>query len=84
VTIEITSSGYSPKVISVKKGLPVTLRIVNKESYTCASAFRIPTLGFGVNLQPGQEKTLTFTPKEAGKIPFACSMGMYRGVIEVI
>jgi plastocyanin domain-containing protein len=84
IVIEITPQGYSPNYIRVKKGSPVTIKVVNRETYSCASAFRIPSLGFSANLQPGQEKTITFTPSEVGRIPFSCSMGMYRGVIEVL
>ncbi len=84
IVIEITSYGYNPNHIKVKKGSAVTLKIVNKDAYTCASAFRIPSLNVSLNLMPSQEQIIRFTPKSAGKIPFSCSMGMYRGVIEVI
>lgn len=82
--INVTASGYSPNLIRVKKGEPVTLTLVGKDAYSCASAFRIPSLGISKNLQPNESYTFTFTPKEAGKIAFTCSMGMYNGVIEVI
>ncbi|OGF99988.1 hypothetical protein A2Y99_01550 [Candidatus Gottesmanbacteria bacterium RBG_13_37_7] len=84
VTIEITSQGYFPNYIKVKKGSPVTLKLINKNTYSCASAFRIPSLGISENIQPNQEKTIIFTPQKSGEIPFSCSMGMYRGVIEVL
>ncbi len=84
VVIEIMSQGYSPDYIKVKSGQPVTLKVINKDSYSCAAAFRIPSLGVSFNLRPTQEEIVTFTPQKKGKIPFSCSMGMYRGVIEVI
>ena len=82
--IFVTSKGYSPNVIRVKGGSEVTLKITSKDAFSCASAFRIPSLGISVNLQPNESRTLTFTPDKPGQIPFSCSMGMYRGVIEVI
>lgn len=82
--IAITSAGYEPSYGRVKKGLPVHLTLTSKDSYSCASAFRIPSLGISANLAPNDTKTITFVPEKAGKIPFTCSMGMYRGVIEVI
>ena len=82
--ILVTSSGYTPNFIRVKKGTPVTLKITSKDAYSCASAFRIPSLKIAKNLKANETQTITFTPQETGKIPFACSMGMYRGVIEVI
>jgi uncharacterized protein len=82
--IYITSSGYSPNYIQVKKGEKVTLKVTNDDAYSCASAFRIPSLGLGADLAPGNSQTFTFTPQEKGEILFSCSMGMYRGVIEVL
>lgn len=82
--IEITSRGYNPNYIRVKKGLPVTLTLTSHDAYSCASAFRIPSLGISKNLKPNDSQLVTFTPTQEGKIAFSCSMGMYRGVIEVI
>lgn len=84
VEILITSHGYSPDYLKVKKGEMVTLKLTSKDAYSCASAFRIPSLGISKNLKANESQTVSFTPTEAGKIPFSCSMGMYRGVIEVI
>jgi len=84
IEIMITSSGYSPNYFQVNKGQPVTLKLTSRDAFTCASAFRIPSLGISRNLQANETQTLTFTPQQAGKIPFSCSMGMYTGVIEVI
>lgn len=82
--ILVTSQGYSPDYIKVKKGSPVTIKLVGKDAFSCASAFRIPSLGISRNLQPNETQTITFTPTQTGQIPFSCSMGMYGGVIEVI
>lgn len=84
IEIAITSRGYFPNYIKVKKGLPVTITLRSQDAYSCASAFRIPSLGIGRNLQPNEIQEITFTPEQIGQIPFSCSMGMYRGVIEVI
>lgn len=84
-TITVESSGYTPKLISVKKGQPVTITLVGKDAYSCASAFRIPSLGIAVNLKSANDvEKITFTPKESGEIPFTCTMGMYTGVIKVL
>lgn len=82
--IYITSSGYSPNYIKVKNGEEVHLTLTSKDAYSCASAFRIPDLNIAVNLGPNDSKEITFTPTQAGKIQFNCTMGMYRGVIEVL
>lgn len=83
-TINIVPSGYSPKYISVKSGIPLRLNITAKDAYNCAAAFRIPSLKIAKNIKPGTTEVIEFTPQKTGKIPFTCSMGMYSGVIEVI
>ena len=82
--IDISSTGYSPTYLKVKQGLPVTITLKTKDAYSCASAFRIPELGIVKNLQPNDTQMITFTPTQPGTLQFNCSMGMYRGVIEVI
>lgn len=84
INIDITSSGYSPNYFRVKKGSPVTINLVTKDAFSCASAFRIPSLNIVKNLQPNDSQQVVFTPKQTGQITFTCSMGMYSGVIEVI
>lgn len=84
VEITITSRGYYPNYIKVKKGSLVTITLKSQDAYSCASAFRIPALGISRNLQPNETQVITFTPEQVGQISFSCSMGMYRGVIEVI
>jgi len=84
VVINVLSNGYSPNYIKVKKDLPVTVKLVGKDAYSCASAFRVPSLGISKNLLPNETYAFVFTPKQAGRIAFTCSMGMYGGVIEVI
>lgn len=84
VQINITSRGYSPNIIRVKKGEQVNLTLKSVDAFSCASAFRIPSLGISKNLAPNDTQLISFTPTKAGQIPFTCSMGMYRGIIEVI
>lgn len=82
--IVITSLGYSPNYITVKKGEKVNLTLKSINAFSCALAFRIPSLGISKNLKPNDTQQISFVPDQKGKIPFSCSMGMYRGVIEVI
>lgn len=82
--ILITENGYSPTYLKVRQGIPLNLSIESKDAYNCAAAFRIPAYKIAKNVMPNTTATVQFTPKEKGKITFTCSMGMYRGVIEVI
>lgn len=82
--IQISGAGYSPNYLKVKKGLPVKITLTSNNSYGCALAFRIPSLGISKNLKPTDSQTIEFTPKEVGQIAFSCTMGMYKGVIDVV
>lgn len=82
--IDVSPNGYSPNYIKVKKDQEVTLILKSKGAYSCASAFRIPSLGIKKDIGFNATETVTFTPAKKGRIAFNCSMGMYRGVIEVV
>lgn len=84
IDISVAADGYSPTVLNVKKDMPVRLNLKASNAYSCASAFRIPSLGIAKNLQPNGQDSVEFTPVKSGEIAFTCSMGMYRGVIQVI
>ena len=84
VTINVTSSGYSPQSFQVKAGIPVELTLETKDVYTCASAFTFKAFNIYESLKSTDQKTFTLTPEKKGKFTFACSMGMYTGVMEVI
>lgn len=83
-TIVITSGGYSPQVLRVQKNIPLELTLSSQDAYSCASAFRIPSWGITKNLLPNSKEIIKITPTQSGNVMFTCSMGMYRGVIEVI
>jgi sulfite exporter TauE/SafE/copper chaperone CopZ len=77
-------SGYHPSVLpTLHVSVPARMIIDSKESYTCASSLVIPEFGIRRQLQHG-ENVIDFTPKKDGTLPFSCSMGMYRGVINVV
>lgn len=82
--IEVSPNGYKPNYFKVNKGQEVILTLKSNGAYSCASAFRIPSLGIKRDVGFNATETIAFTPTKKGKIPFNCSMGMYRGVIEVV
>lgn len=83
IRIVQNATGYSPSQLTVKKGQPVKLIVDSEDSYTCARSFMMPKAGIRKTLDPG-ENVFEFTPNKVGTIPFSCSMGMYRGVINVV
>lgn len=85
VNINIIGAGYTPNNFSVRGGQDVTLRLKNIEGYGCSQAFTIPSLGIQKIIPVGNSETVKFTaPNGPAQIAFMCSMGMYRGVINVL
>lgn len=84
VDVKAFPNAYVPNYIKVKNGTPVRMNITATGGYGCTAAFTIPTLGIRKRLALDTTVPVEFTPQNPGKIIFACSMGMYSGVIEVI
>lgn len=76
-------NGYSPNQFTVEKGRPVKWIINSTNQFTCASSIVMPKYGISRGLQKG-ENIIDFTPTETGQVQFTCSMGMYRGVFNVV
>lgn len=74
--------GYQPNIFTVKVGQPVKW-VINSTSFSCASYIVMTRYGISQPLRPGQN-IIEFIPNELGQIPFSCSMGMYRGVFNVV
>lgn len=76
-------SGYSPNEFTIEKGKKVKWIINSTNPFSCASSIVMPKYGISKYLKKG-ENIIEFTPTELGQIPFSCSMGMYRGVFNVV
>jgi plastocyanin domain-containing protein len=83
--IEIVADNgvYSPAVIEVKKGQPVTLRFIRKDANPCAEKVIFSDINVSADLELNQPKELTLTLDNGGEHEFTCQMGMYRGKILV-
>lgn len=82
--ITVFPNGYNPNYLKVKAGVPVRLNLSTSGGYGCTVGFRIPRLGINKDLSQEDPAVVEFTPQSPGKITWTCSMGMFRGVIEVI
>ncbi len=71
--------GYSPKVSTIKPGIPTKLIMKTNNTYDCSAALSIPSLGIRKMLQPVGEEVVDLGSIEPGKkIDGTCSMGMYN------
>jgi sulfite exporter TauE/SafE len=84
VTITVKSNGYVSSVNTLKVNVPVKLKIVTNNIYSCARAFTIPQFNIYKILPETGEEIIDFTPTKTGRLTFSCSMGMYTGSFQVI
>lgn len=78
VTMAVTTKGFEPRSIPLKKDVPVKW-IINGENITsCTNEIVVPSLEISKTIQKGIN-VLEFTPTTSGKIAFSCWMGMVRG-----
>jgi sulfite exporter TauE/SafE len=84
-TISIENNQYNPNSITVRAGSDIKLHLQNTGGTSCIQAFTIPALGIQKIVPNGTTAVIEFTaPDKPQQISFMCSMGMYRGVINVI
>ena len=83
VKITVTKNGYEPATVRAKAGQPLTLVVTRTTDETCATEFFLPEENLNVPLPLNQPVTITFTPKQAGKLRYSCAMRMFFGDIEV-
>lgn len=60
---------YSPKEMTVKKGVPVVLEFTSLDRL---HGFNCPGLKIRTDITPGKVNTLRFVPDKAGTFPFHC------------
>ena len=69
--IQITAKRfeYSPKEITLKKGVPVVLEFTSLDRL---HGFNCPGLGIRMDIRPGKVNRLRFVPNKVGTFPFHC------------
>ena len=83
--ITVRPNGYTPNYFQVKTASPVKINLTTVDGLGCTSVFRMPQLGITKSLTQNNTDSVEFTaPSNPTKLTFTCSMGMYRGVIDVI
>lgn len=83
VEMAITRYGYQPSNLTIKAGVPVRWKIDGTQAYGCTSQIVIPDLGVTKSLAQG-ENIVEFTAPNPGRLAFSCSMGMVRGLFNVL
>jgi len=83
IVIEVQDTSYSPARVRAKAGVPTRLTLRTNGTEGCTRGFAVPAAGFETALPETGDTILELGELPPGRINYTCSMGMYRGVIEV-
>jgi plastocyanin domain-containing protein len=83
ITIVVKDGIYQPAVIKIKAGQVITLNFLRQDPTPCSEMVIFPELNISMTLPLSSKKSLTIEPKNPGRYPFTCQMGMYKGTLIV-
>jgi sulfite exporter TauE/SafE len=82
LTINVENRGYVPNHLTAPAGQTISLKLVTRDTVSCAQAFVIPALNEQRLLPNTGSDVINIPPQPAGTVMrFTCSMGMFRGDI---
>ncbi len=76
VEVQALETGFTPKQIDVKPGIPVTLNVTRKTEDTCWAQIQVPSKKIKVDLPVNKTVSLDLGKLEKGEIKFGCGMNM--------
>ena len=83
IEMAVTSDGFAPAEVMVKRGETVKLVITRKTERTCAKEIVVKDLGISRPLPLNEPVAVELTPMKSGTLRYACGMNMVSGVIVV-
>ena len=83
VELSVTSKGFEPALVTVKRGKPVKLVVTRKTERTCATEIVMKDFGVNQALPLDRPVTVLINPKGPGQYRYACGMEMIAGVLKV-
>ena len=83
VEIAVTSEGFVPAKVTVKRGEAVKLVVTRKTERTCATEIVMKDFGVNQPLPLDKPVAVTVKPAKAGAYRYACGMDMIAGTLEV-
>ena len=82
-TVKITSEGFSPSLVRLRRRVPARLTFVRETADTCATEIKVEELDLHVALPLNQPVTVEFTPSRTGKFDFGCGNGAFRAALVI-
>lgn len=83
VVLTVTKNGFEPASVRLKAGQPVRLVVTRRVERTCATDIVLKDYGIRRPLPLNKPVEVSFTPKKAGAVRYACAMDMIAGSLVV-
>jgi len=77
----VVEGGYSPSLISVKKGQKVILNFLRKDQNQCLEEIVFPDFKIKKYLPLNKVVSIEIKPEKAGEYGFVCGMNMFHGKV---
>jgi plastocyanin len=79
IEVKLYDDAFNPKVITIPTGRTTTVILKNegKKNHT----FTVEKLSIDVEVQPGQEKSITINPKNTGTYDLICRYHFQEGMV---
>ena len=81
--IEISTRGYQPARLRLRRGLRARVTFLRTTDATCAKEIDLPDFNIRRVLPLNQPVVVSFTPKTRGTFSFICGMKMLSGALIV-
>ncbi|MFH5810298.1 cupredoxin domain-containing protein [Companilactobacillus sp. FL22-1] len=78
VDVEV-NGGYSPEVVTLKKGVPATLNFTRKDASSCLDRVVFSDFGINQELPQNQAQAVKIDTTKPGEYQWACGMDMFHG-----
>lgn len=79
----LVEGGYTPSVISIRKGKTTILNFIRKDANTCLEEVILSDFKIKKQLPFNQKVSIALTPTKTGEFSFSCGMNMFHGKIIV-
>jgi plastocyanin domain-containing protein len=79
----VVEGGYSPEVISIRKGKTTKLNFLRTDKTECLGDVVLGDFKIRRHLPLNQKVVIELTPEQTGEFVYTCGMGMYHGKIIV-
>lgn len=80
VDVEV-NGGYSPEVITLKKGVPATINFTRKDASSCLDRVVFSDFGINQELPQNKQRTVEIDTSKSGEFNWACGMDMFHGKV---